>query len=106
MTTHSTRGRWQRVLDARRRSRAALGREAESSALFRRSSKEEISPIRTAPIPFEQRPNESINVMTLGEAAARLGVCRAELEAMIAVGKIEALPTGFTRRFRGPRFSA
>ena len=35
--------------------------------------------------------------MTLGEAAARLGVSRRELEAMIAAGKIEALPTGFSR---------
>lgn len=33
----------------------------------------------------------------MGEAAARLGVSRSQLEAMIAAGKIEALPTGFTR---------
>jgi excisionase family DNA binding protein len=37
---------------------------------------------------------------SLGEAAARLGISRAELEAMIAAGKIEALPTGFTRMIR------
>jgi excisionase family DNA binding protein len=36
-------------------------------------------------------------VLSLGEAAARLGVNRATLELMIAAGKIEALPTGFTR---------
>jgi excisionase family DNA binding protein len=36
-------------------------------------------------------------VVTLGEAAGRLGVSRSELEAMIAARKIEALPTGFTR---------
>jgi excisionase family DNA binding protein len=36
-------------------------------------------------------------VLSLGEAAARLGVSRAELEAMIDAGKIVALPTGFTR---------
>lgn len=36
-------------------------------------------------------------VLSLGEAASRLGVGRAELEAMIEAGKIEALPTGFTR---------
>jgi excisionase family DNA binding protein len=35
--------------------------------------------------------------LSLAEAAARLGVSRAEFEAMIAAGKIEALPTGFTR---------
>jgi excisionase family DNA binding protein len=33
----------------------------------------------------------------VGEAAARLGVSRSELEAMIAAGKIAALPTGFTQ---------
>jgi excisionase family DNA binding protein len=32
----------------------------------------------------------------LGEAAVRLGLSRSQLEAMIAAGKIEALPTGFT----------
>jgi excisionase family DNA binding protein len=36
-------------------------------------------------------------VLSLGEAAAQLGVTRSELEAMIAAGKIEALPTGYTR---------
>jgi len=35
------------------------------------------------------------------EAAERLGVSRADLEAMIAAGKIEALPTCFTRMIRG-----
>jgi excisionase family DNA binding protein len=36
--------------------------------------------------------------LSLGEAAARLGVSRAELEAMIAAGKIQALPPGFSRK--------
>ena len=43
------------------------------------------------------RPDESERVLSLGEAAARLGVSRSELEAMIAAGNVEALPTGFTR---------
>ncbi len=34
---------------------------------------------------------------SLGEAAARLSVSRAELEAMIEAGTIQALPTGLTR---------
>lgn len=38
-----------------------------------------------------------MRVLTLGEAAARLNVSRPELEALIAAGKIEALPTGFTQ---------
>lgn len=33
----------------------------------------------------------------LGEAAARLGVSRRDLEAMIEVGSIKALATGYTR---------
>jgi excisionase family DNA binding protein len=33
----------------------------------------------------------------MGEAAARIGVSRTELEAMIEAGKIEALTIGFTR---------
>jgi hypothetical protein len=35
-------------------------------------------------------------VLSLGEAAARLGLSRDELEAMIGAGKVEALPCGFT----------
>ena len=42
-------------------------------------------------------PSEAVGVLTLGEAAVRLGVSRSQLEAMIAAGKIEALPTGFTQ---------
>jgi hypothetical protein len=37
-------------------------------------------------------------VLSLGEAAARLGASRGELEAMIAAGKVEALPTVKTAR--------
>ena len=36
-------------------------------------------------------------MLTLGQAAAWLGLSRAELEAMIEAGRIEALPTGYTR---------
>jgi excisionase family DNA binding protein len=43
-------------------------------------------------------PHErSDRVLSLDEAAARLGLRCAELEAMITAGKIEALPTGYTR---------
>jgi uncharacterized cupin superfamily protein len=38
-----------------------------------------------------------VAVLSLGDAAARLGLSRAELEAMIGAGTIEALPTRFTR---------
>jgi len=36
-------------------------------------------------------------VLSIGEAAGRLGVGCAQLEAMIEDGGIEALPTGYTR---------
>jgi excisionase family DNA binding protein len=35
-------------------------------------------------------------VLTIGEAAVRLGMSRDELEAMIERGVVKALPTGFT----------
>jgi hypothetical protein len=50
--------------------------------------------------PQQQRqepPGQGMGVLSLGEAAARLGMSRAELETTIVAGKIEALPTGFTR---------
>jgi excisionase family DNA binding protein len=36
-------------------------------------------------------------VLTIGEAAARLGMSRSELEGLIDRGIVEALPTGYTR---------
>lgn len=44
-----------------------------------------------------EAPSEAVTVLSLGEAAAKLDVSRLELEAMIAAGKVEALPTGYTR---------
>ncbi len=94
-----SRARWQRVVDARRQSRDALGLEQrQPDELFDGPPKKR--PTKYVPIslpPAEPRRDESIGVLTLGEAAARLGVSRRELEAMIAAGKIEALPTRYTR---------
>ena len=91
--------RWQRVLDARRQARESLGLDPSQPKLFdtppvKKSAKVYVPP---KPAPIEPRPDESIGVLSLGEAAARLGISRSELETMIAAGKIEALPTGFTR---------
>lgn len=98
MTSRSGRGRWNRVVDARRQSRAALGLDQKSDDLFdAQPKKRSVAYVRLSPIPVEQRPNESIRVLTLVEAASRLGVRRVELEKMIAVGKIVSLPTGYTR---------
>lgn len=93
----SSRGRWQKVIDARRLSREALGWTTEQPGLFDRPPKPRS---RTSPPPFPAEPpqrSEAIGVLTLGETAARLGVTRKELEAMIASGTIASFETGFTR---------
>jgi hypothetical protein len=36
-------------------------------------------------------------VLALGEAAARLGMSRAQLETLVDAGKVEALHVGFTK---------
>ena len=96
MTSRSSRGRWQRVLDARRQARAAQGRDPDTGDLFATPPK----PKKTVPppLPSTPRPPERTEyVLTLGEAAVRLGMSRPALEALIDAGKLEALPTGFTR---------
>lgn len=101
MTSRSGRGRWQRVLDARQQARSALGHDPVGGDLYSAPPKRR-TPLGP-PIPAwnaerpAQRPDQSERVLSLGEAAARLGVSRATLEAMIAAGKVQALPTGFTR---------
>ena len=98
MTGRSGRGRWQRVLDARAAARSALGRDPNQTDLFDLPApKKSKSYVQPAPRPVEPRRDESVRVLSLGEAAVRVGVSRAELEALIAAGKIEALPTGYTR---------
>lgn len=105
MTSRSGRGRWQRVLDARKQAREALGHGPVGGDLHG-APKRKTAPSQLPPVPTwsterpANRPDESVSVLSLGEAAARLGVSRAELETMIAAGKIEALPTGFTRMIR------
>ena len=43
------------------------------------------------------RGDESVRVLTLGEAAARLGLSRPELETLIAAGGVDVLPLKHTR---------
>jgi excisionase family DNA binding protein len=98
MGSRSGRGRWQRVLEARQQARAALGRDPNQSDLFEAPPKP-TAPIRTPEL-VEAIPDPYARVervLSLGEAAVRLGVSRGELERMIEAGKVEALPTGFTR---------
>jgi excisionase family DNA binding protein len=95
----SGRGRWQRVLEARQGARKALGREPPGGDLYgapvKRKTQPTPEPTRKALACYPWERSEL--VLSLGEAANRLGVSRADLEAMIAAGKIEALPTGYTR---------
>jgi excisionase family DNA binding protein len=85
------------VLTSRKQARAALGLD-DTPGLF------DAKPIARAATRYvqpearsEQRASEAVGVLTLGEAAVRLGVSRSQLEALIDAGKVEALPTGFTR---------
>jgi excisionase family DNA binding protein len=100
VTTRGGRVRWERVLAARRQAGQALGRGPDTSDPFSGPPKRR-APQTSLPAPKSAAPlhpsERSEIVLTLGQAAARLGVSRPELEAMIAAGKIEALPTGFTR---------
>jgi excisionase family DNA binding protein len=100
MTSRGGRGPWERVLVARRQAQAALGRDPNSPDLYSASP-----PKAATPLPEPRGPvlvaihasERSAKVLSLGEAATRLGVSRTALEAMIDAGKVEALPTGFTR---------
>jgi len=79
----------------------ALGQDLDAGDLFSGLTKRKAPPLPT-PVPkrLQSDPSTTEYVLTLGEAAARLSVSRAELEAMIAAGKIETLPMGLTRAIR------
>ena len=99
MRGRSSRSSWDRVVAARRQARIAQGRDPDDpDDLFRAPPKAKASvPLPTPPTVATDRPSESVGVLSLGEAANRMGMSRAQLEAKIDAGKIEALPTGFTR---------
>jgi len=91
-------GRLEKVVAARRQAREALGRDPNAGDLFEAAPKAP-TPLR-APEPRQSTPDPYAvveRVLSRGEAAAKLGVSRSELEAMIAAGKVQALETGFTR---------
>ena len=97
MTSRSGRGRWQHVLEARRQSREALGRDPGQGDLFDAPPKKKSAAyVPLASPQVESRPSEAVGVLLLGEACARLGLTRAELEALIEAGKVEALPMGYS----------
>lgn len=95
MTSRSGRGRWERVIAARKQAREALGREPVVGEPW--PPPKARTPLPPPPKPVRVDYGPGVGVLSLGEAAARLGVSRTELEAMIAAGTITALPTGYTR---------
>jgi excisionase family DNA binding protein len=107
MTSRSGRGRWQRVLEARKQARADLGRNPIGGDPY--GPPKARTPVKLPELP-RIKYGPGVGVLTLGEAATKLGVTQAQLEVMIDSGKIKALPTGFTRtiptseieRLRGP----
>src|SRR5438094_9244879 len=91
------RGDRERVAAGRRQAVLALGRDPDQRDPFiepPKSSPEQPSSPASTSSAVESR---SIGVLTIGEAAARLGMSRAQLEALLDRGAVEALPTGFTR---------
>jgi hypothetical protein len=93
MTSRSSRGRWERVLAARRQARAALGRDAAGGDLYGAPPKRRAA--LSAPPPKQIPHGPGVRVLFMGEAATRLGISRAELEAMIDRGQVETLPIEF-----------
>lgn len=87
------------MLAARRQAQTALGRDPNSPDLYAAPPKAKTAlPKAATPMLATRHPSERVEyVLSLGEAATRLGVSRTALEAMIDAGKVETLPTGFTR---------
>jgi hypothetical protein len=83
------------VLQAREQSRAALGLP-DQPGLFDAPPKRKATPYVPPTASALPLHSEAIGVLLLDEAAARLGISRRELEAMIAAGKIDTLPCGWT----------
>jgi hypothetical protein len=85
---------WERVEAARRQARLALGKDPDAPNDYGRQPEPHasVSP-PAAPAPIAHGP--SIGVLTVGEAATRLGMSRVQLDAMIARGSVETLPIEF-----------
>ncbi len=90
--------RKERVEAARRQGALALGRDRDQRDLFVEppTSRPPASPATPSSAP-SSIAGDAIGVLSIGEAAARLGLSRSQLEAMIDCDAVETLPTGFTR---------
>jgi excisionase family DNA binding protein len=88
----------ERVEAARRQAALALGRDPDQRGPFVEPPKSSAAQLHTSSA-SESSPvaSRGIGLLSLGEAAARLGLSRRELETLVDRGTVEPLPTGFTR---------
>jgi excisionase family DNA binding protein len=88
----------ERVEAARRQAAVALGRDPDQRDSFIETPSSSPPPPATT-LASKSSPVESrgIGVLSIGEAAVRLGMSRSQVDAMIDRGALAALPTGFTR---------
>jgi excisionase family DNA binding protein len=88
----------ERVEAARRQAALALGRDPDQRDSFVQPPKSSSTPPPTTAATASSRvESRGIGVLSIGEAATRLGMNRSQLETLIDRGALEALPTGFTR---------
>jgi excisionase family DNA binding protein len=94
----SSRTDRERVDAARRQVALALGRDPDQRDSFVQppTSTTVLAPAASAEA-SSSAASRGIGVLSIGEAAARLGMNRPQLEALIDRGAVQALPTGFTR---------
>jgi excisionase family DNA binding protein len=92
------RGSRQRVDAARRQAATALGRDPDQRDLFIEPPKSSSSQRQTTSTGASSAvASHGIGVLSIGEAAARLGMSRTQFETLIDRGSVKALPSGFTR---------
>jgi hypothetical protein len=91
----SRSGNSERAEAARRQARMALGKDPDVQDYGGRPKPRSPLPLPPGPVWVAHGPG--IGVLTVGEAAQRLGMSEPELEAMIARGQVKALPTEFIR---------
>src|SRR5947207_1238679 len=88
----------ERVEAGRRQAALALGRDPDQRDPFIEPPRSSSAALpMTSVCKSSSVESRDIGVLSIGEAAARLGMSRTQLEAMIDRGLVEALPTGYTR---------
>jgi len=85
-----------RVEAARRQAAVALGRDPDGRDPFVEPPKSGSTASSTTLV-SPPVASHAIGVLTIAEAAARLGMSRTRLETLVDRGLVEALQTGFTR---------